>query len=87
MKFGVLYGSHVSGIIHEWSDIDLVIVSPRFDGEYEWEDVGKLWVLAAQTDTRIEPVPCGLRQWEEDDVNLVIEMARREGQRVEVPDH
>jgi hypothetical protein len=38
--------------------------------------------LAARTDSRIEPIPCGERQWWEDENSLVIEIARREGEQV-----
>lgn len=29
----ILFGSHAYGIPHEWSDIDLVIISPDFEGQ------------------------------------------------------
>ena len=35
--------------------------------------------LRAQTDSRIEPVGVGERQWQEDTASLLVEMARREG--------
>jgi len=38
--------------------------------------------VAARTDSRIEPIPCGERQWIEDDVTPIIEIARREGVQV-----
>jgi len=41
-----------------------------------------LWRLAARTDSRIEAVSCGERQWREDDASALIETARRRGQRV-----
>jgi hypothetical protein len=34
---------------------------------------------AARTDSRIEPVPVGQRQYEEDDSSAILEIARREG--------
>jgi uncharacterized protein len=82
VRFGVIFGSQVTGKAHEWSDIDLVVVSPRFDGKRRREDVHALWRVAIRTDTRIEPIPCGERQWDEDDASAVIEIARREGKRV-----
>jgi hypothetical protein len=39
--------------------------------------------VAARTDTRIEPIACGERQWVEDDASAIIEIARREGQRID----
>ncbi|MFA5286640.1 MAG: hypothetical protein WC347_13665 [Smithellaceae bacterium] len=35
-----------------------------------------------ENDNRIETVPCGVLQWEEDDTSTIVEMARREGQKV-----
>lgn len=82
VRFGVVFGSHSKGTSHRWSDIDLLVVSPRFDGPREREDVNWLWRIAARTDMRIEPIPCGERQWLEDDASTIFEVARREGHRV-----
>jgi predicted nucleotidyltransferase len=79
---GVIFGSQVSGQPHTWSDIDLLVISPQFDGERKREDVNLLWRIAARTDSRIEPIAVGERQFEEDDSSAIIEMARREGQVV-----
>jgi hypothetical protein len=54
----------------------------RFDDERKREDVNLLWQIAARTDSRIEPIPVGQRQFEEDDSSAIIEIARREGQVV-----
>jgi len=53
------------------------------DGGIRRSDVNTLWRVAARTDTRIEPIACGERQWVEDDSSASIEIARREGQRVD----
>lgn len=81
----VVFGSHAKGRADEWSDIDLVVVAPKFDGEFSRDDVGLLWRVAAHTDSRIEPIPCGVRQWDEDQSSAIIEIARREGQII-LPD-
>jgi hypothetical protein len=39
-----------------------------------------LWQMRARTDSRVEPIGVGERQWQEDDANPIIEIARREGQ-------
>ncbi len=83
VSFVVLFGSQALGNTHEWSDIDLVVVSPRFDGPKLREDIGTLWYMAARTDTRIEPIACGLQQWSDDASSAIIEIARREGQQVQ----
>jgi hypothetical protein len=38
--------------------------------------------VAGRTDSRIEPIPCGERQWQEDGATPIVEIARREGQQV-----
>ena len=84
VRFGVVFGSWAKGNPGQWSDIDLMVVSPRFDGPRNRRDVDLLWRLAARIDSRIEPVACGLKQWEEDDSSAIVEIARREGKRVDL---
>jgi predicted nucleotidyltransferase len=79
VSFGVVFGSYVTGGANEWSDIDLVVVSPEFDGIVDREKVNKLWHVAARTDSRIEPIACGLERWEKDDSTPIIEVARQQG--------
>lgn len=76
----VLFGSYANGTPDKYSDIDLLIISPRFDDMTSRDDINTLWKTAAVIDSRIEPVPCGVRQWREDDFTAIIEIARREGQ-------
>jgi len=80
VKCGVLFGSYVRGQQHEWSDIDLLVVSPRYDKKWTHKDWAKLWVVAANTDVRIEPIPVGEKQFKNTRDSLIIEVARREGQ-------
>jgi len=75
----VLFGSHARGTADEWSDIDLVVIAPELEGPADRGLVTKLWELRAFTDSRIEPIPCGEREWETDDRRSVLEIARREG--------
>jgi len=84
VKFGVLFGSQVSGSPDPWSDIDLLVVSPLFDPPVRRDDVNRLWRVAARTDSRIEPIPCGEQQWREDASSAIIEIGRREGARIEL---
>jgi hypothetical protein len=85
VRFGVVFGSRITGHTHEWSDIDLIVVSPRFDEEPDHDLIDDLWIRAMKIDPRIEPIPCGEVQWREDDSSAIIEIARREGQVVEPP--
>ena len=82
VRFGVVFGSQATGQANQWSDIDLLVVSPQFDGPRRRRDVDLLWRLAARTDSRIEPIPCGERQWKEDTLSAIVEIARRDGQQV-----
>jgi len=82
-RFAVVFGSYATGRATEWSDIDVVVVARRFDTTIRWDDVSVLWCVAARVDSRIEPVACGERQWTEDDSSAIIEIARREGERID----
>ncbi len=84
VRFGILFGSHARGQAGEWSDIDLVVVSPRFDHDRTHDSVMQLWRAAGRTDSRIEPIACGEREWETDDERVIIEIARREGVRIDL---
>lgn len=79
-SYGVVFGSQVRGDAGKWSDIDLLVVSPYFDQVRKREEINLLWREAAHTDSRIEPVPVGEKQWLTDDTSILIEIARREGQ-------
>ena len=79
----VVFGSQANGHAHRWSDIDLIIVSPMFDDMRDRGGINMLWRIAARIDSRIEPIPCGSRQWRDDDSSAVIEIARREGEVLE----
>jgi len=75
----VLFGSFARGDANEWSDIDLVVIAPEFDGPRELTLVEKLWLATASADNRIEPIPCGEQEWETDGARPILEIARREG--------
>jgi uncharacterized protein len=78
--FAVVFGSTARGRSDQWSDIDLVVVSRHFDGDYERSSVNQLWRAAARVDSRIEPIPCGPGEWRQESPRAVIEIARNEGQ-------
>ena len=77
-RSAVLFGSYVRGKTDEYSDIDLVVIAPEFDGSREISLIKALW-RATVTDSRIEPIPCGEREWETDGARPILEIARREG--------
>ena len=75
----ILYGSHARGEANKWSDIDLIVISPEFEGGPDRRLIHKLWELSGLIDSRIEPVLCGEREWLEDDAQPILEIARQEG--------
>ncbi len=79
VKQAVLFGSYAKKTNHKWSDIDLIIISDKYDKNYSRKDINLLWRTAARTDNRIEPIPVGSNRWETDDESTIIETARREG--------
>jgi poly(A) polymerase Pap1 len=83
VRFGVVFGSMALGTAGEHSDIDLLVVSTRFDAPRSREDVNLMWRAAARVDSRIEPIACGERQYVEDQGAPIFEVARRQGQRID----
>lgn len=82
VRFGVVFGSQATGNADRWSDIDLLVVSPRFDGKVHRQDVDFLWRVAARVDSRIEPIPCGESEWQEGNSSTIIGVAKRDGERI-----
>ena len=77
---GVVYGSRARGAGGPDSDIDLIVIAPEFDHSPSRELVERLWQLRADTDHRIEPVPCGEAEWAAPvTARAIIEIAHREG--------
>lgn len=79
VSFGVLFGSQARGDATDVSDIDLIVVAPYYDAHRGFDDIARLWVLKAAHDWRLEPIPCGAKEWAEDHSRLIVDVARREG--------
>ncbi len=62
-----------------WSNSAQEDMDAAYDLERTLGDYEKLWMYAASTDSRIEPIPEGEQLYLEDDSNVIIEIARREG--------
>lgn len=75
----VLFGSRAKGNAEAWSDIDLIVLAPEFDGNYSYDLVRELWHACPWGGPPIEPIPCGEQEWETDDGRVILEIARREG--------
>lgn len=78
----VLFGSCARGEAGPDSDVDILVIAPEFDGPPDRTYVDLLWALRSRTDSRIEPIPVGERQWREDQASAIIELARREGEEI-----
>lgn len=74
----ILYGSHASGQNHEYSDIDIAIVSPDF-GKNRYTEGAKLFEIACAIDPRIEPIPISLSSYNEDTWIPIIYEIRKNG--------
>ena len=86
ITYGVIFGSQAEGKADRWSDIDLLVISPRFDQPQKRSDINVLWRVAARTDSRIEPIPVGQLQYQNDATSTIIAVARREGQVIPLAD-
>ncbi len=73
----VLYGSYASGKTHEWSDIDLAVISPDF-GKDRFEEGKTLFQIAWRIDPRLEPIPISSEAYEKDTwVPLIYEIKQK----------
>jgi predicted nucleotidyltransferase len=78
IKKAILYGSHVRGEANEDSDIDLLLISPIFDKDRNiYSNI--IWRLTKVSDYKIEPIAVGEKRFAEDDVSVILEVARQEG--------
>jgi len=80
----ILFGSFARGQANEWSDIDLIVIAPEFDGIKDRQLIRRLWILRAKADIRIEPIPCGQREWETEEARPILDMARQEGMEISI---
>jgi len=80
VEAAVVFGSQCTGEAHEWSDIDLLVIASQFDTMNDRSDISLLWRVAAAVDSRIEPIPCGVQQWRNDQSSTIIEIARKQGE-------
>jgi len=84
-KKAVVFGSCARGEATEWSDIDLVVIAPEFDEVWDVSLKKNLWHARRRADERIEPIPCGLKEWDAGDTERpIIEIAREEGEIIDL---
>jgi predicted nucleotidyltransferase len=47
VKHAILFGSYAKETNHKWSDIDLIVISDKYNKECSREDINLLWRTAA----------------------------------------
>ncbi len=74
-----LFGSAARNEQHEGSDIDVMLVSKRFDDSTDDIAFGLIWRLTRKVDSRIEPYAVGLSRFDNDDVSPLLQIVKLEG--------
>ena len=73
-----LFGSYSTDTSSESSDIDVMIVSDKYD-ETDDVAVGKIWKLTRKINTKIEPFLIGLKKFREDNSSPLVSMIKTSG--------
>jgi len=79
----IIYGSRIYGKAHEYSDIDIAIVSPDF-GKDSYREGARLFEIAGKIDPRIEPFPISIESYENDTWIPLIYEIRKNGLELKV---
>ena len=83
IKFAYLYGSFARNEALPDSDIDVLLVSDMFDTDDDYI-LSKPWLPKYRNDFRIEPISIGTKRFQTDDVSPIIQIAQREGVKIEL---
>lgn len=75
-----LFGSQAKGTTHEWSDIDVAVVSPTLSKDYS-EGRFMLWKYTRDIDLRIEPHGFAPEDWL-DDADPMVHEIKKTGLRI-----
>lgn len=79
----VLYGSYANGHFHEYSDIDVAVVSPDF-GKDRFEEGVRILEIAYKIDPRIEAVPVSTHSYKIDTWVPLIYEIRKKGVEIKI---
>lgn len=74
-----LFGSAARNDWNEGSDIDVMLVSKRFDDSSDDLAYGLIWKLTRKVDRRIEPFAVGLSRFDNDEVSPLLQIVKKEG--------
>ena len=77
----LLFGSYSNDTATDSSDIDVMIVSDKYD---ETDDlvIGKIWKLTRNISTRIKPYLIGLKRFKDDTSSPLVGMIKAEGVQI-----
>lgn len=78
----VLYGSYVNGKPHEWSDFDIAVVSPDFEGMPVWRRQEVIAGLSLGTDSRIAPIAFSSSEYSNPSPHSFLREIKRSGRVV-----
>ena len=73
-----LYGSYARNDSNEDSDIDVMLVSEKFDTD-DIEEKVLAWQLTPKVDVRIEPFTIGLKRFFSENDSALLSQVRKEG--------
>ena len=82
VKHAFLFGSYSTDSATNISDIDLMIVSDKYD---ETDDliIGKMWQLTRKVNSKIEPILVGLKKFQnEDELSPLLSSIKSSGIRI-----
>jgi predicted nucleotidyltransferase len=71
----ILFGSYAKGNFHKDSDMDIAVISSQFGKNRLLERI-KLMKISSKVDSRIEPHPVSLIDWEEGWKQIVYEIKK-----------
>jgi predicted nucleotidyltransferase len=73
-----LFGSYSTNKASDESDIDVMIVSDKYD---ESDDIaaGKVWMTTRKINTKIEPFLIGINKFNDDNSSPLIKMIKEKG--------
>lgn len=77
----ILFGSSVKGTVHEWSDIDLAVISPDF-GKDIFEERINLARIAYTVDARLEVHPINSCEFENETWRTMIHEIKTTGMEI-----
>ncbi len=73
-----LFGSYSKDIVDASSDIDVLIVSNKYD-ENDDLVIGKMWQLTKKINSKIEPFLNGVEKFHKDDISPLISDVKANG--------